>query len=113
MRPLTRQYVETSVHQPVTFWYGTNQMEKNASFTEDSVAQIFEKCVGCKWTLHILAQIRSGIVRPGQLERTAEGLTTKVLNQRLAKLSRFGIVQRQSFADSATARRVPPDGVRR
>ena len=77
-------------------------MEKNDSFTDVSVAQIFENCVGCKWTLHILAQIRAGIVRPGQLERTAAGLTTKVLNQRLAKLSRFGIVRRESFAE------VPP-----
>ncbi|MEZ6095225.1 MAG: helix-turn-helix domain-containing protein [Pirellulaceae bacterium] len=55
--------------------------------------------MGCKWTLHVLEQIRSGVVRPGQLERTADGLTTKVLNERLAKLTRFHIVERESFPE--------------
>ncbi len=64
--------------------------------------EIFEQCVGCKWTLHVLSQIRQGIQRPGQLERTADGLTTKVLNERLVKLVRFGILKRTSYAE------VPP-----
>ena len=67
-----------------------------------SVAQIFEQCVGCKWTLHVLAQIRRGVNRPGQLERTADGLTTKVLNERLVKLLNFGILEKTSFPE------VPP-----
>ena len=67
-----------------------------------TVREIFEKCVGCKWTLHVLAHIRRGIVRPGELERTADGLTTKVLNERLTKLSRFGIISREAFPE------VPP-----
>ena len=60
---------------------------------------MFEKCLGCKWTLHVLAQIRAGVVRPRQLERTADGLTTKVLNERLSKLVRFGIIGTESFAE--------------
>lgn len=67
-----------------------------------SVAEILEKCIGCKWTLHVLAQVRRGIHRPGQLERTAEGLTSKVLNERLHKLLGFGILTRNVFAE------VPP-----
>ena len=67
-----------------------------------SVSYIIEKCVGCKWTLHILTQVRSGVIRPGQLERTAEGLTAKVLSERLVKLVRFGILDKQSFPE------VPP-----
>jgi len=77
-------------------------METNADSTALRVEEIFEKCLGCKWTLHVLARIREGIVRPGQLERTAEGLTTKVLNERLTKLTRFGILRREAFAE------VPP-----
>jgi DNA-binding HxlR family transcriptional regulator len=67
-----------------------------------STTRIFEECVGCKWTLHILGQIRSGVNRPGQLERSATGLTAKVLNERLVKLVRFGIVEKTSYPE------VPP-----
>lgn len=67
-----------------------------------TVTEIFEQCLGCKWTLHVLSQIRQGVNRPGQLERTAAGLTTKVLNQRLVKLVRFGILNKTSYPE------VPP-----
>ena len=49
--------------------------------------------------MHVLTQIRSGIHRPGQLERSAEGLTTKVLNERLTKLTNLGIIHRESYAE--------------
>ncbi len=49
--------------------------------------------------MHVLGQIRSGVHRPGQLEKTAEGLTTKVLNERLNKLVRFGILTKKSFPE--------------
>ena len=70
--------------------------------TAPDVAEIFESCLGCKWTLHVLEQVRRGVNRPGALVRTAEGLTPKVLNERLAKLVRFGILEKVSFAE------VPP-----
>lgn len=66
------------------------------------VRRIVEDVVGCKWTLHVLAQVREGVNRPGQLVRTAEGLTTKVLNERLAKLVRYGVLEKLSFPE------VPP-----
>lgn len=62
-----------------------------------SVSEIFEQCVGCKWTVHVLSQIRHGVHRPGQLQRSADGLTTKVLNERLVKLVRFGIIEKTMF----------------
>ena len=77
-------------------------METNKRSADFSVAEVFEKCLGCKWTLHVLSQIRAGVVRPGALERTAAGLTTKVLNERLTKLTRFGIIEREAFPE------VPP-----
>ena len=64
-----------------------------------SVSDVVENVLGCKWTLHVLAQIRKGVNRPGQLVRSADGLTTKVLNERLAKLVRFGILDKRSFAE--------------
>lgn len=77
-------------------------MNETTEVSKASVTEIFEKCVGCKWTLHVLAQVRRGIHRPGQLERTADGLTTKVLNERLVKLTLFGILNKTIHAE------VPP-----
>ena len=66
---------------------------------QTSVTEMFESCIGCKWSLHVLAQIRKGVRRPGELERSAAGLTAKVLNERLSKLGRFGIIERRAFAE--------------
>ena len=63
------------------------------------VGMMVESIVGCKWSMHVLAAIRRGIARPGALERSAEGLTAKVLAERLSKLLRFGIVERRAFAE--------------
>lgn len=74
-------------------------METNDKTPTVTVAEIFEKCLGCKWTMHVLSQIRAGVHRPGQLQRTADGLTTKVLNDRLTKLVGLRIVERESFPE--------------
>ncbi|TWU25201.1 putative HTH-type transcriptional regulator YtcD [Novipirellula galeiformis] len=66
------------------------------------VAYILQNVLGCKWTLHLLAEVRRGVNRPGQLVRSADGLTTKVLNERLVKLVRFGLLEKTSFPE------VPP-----
>jgi DNA-binding HxlR family transcriptional regulator len=63
------------------------------------IRRIVEDVVGCKWTLHVLAQVRAGVNRPGRLVRSAEGLTTKVLNERLAKLVRYGVLSKVSHPE--------------
>ena len=63
------------------------------------VADVFENVVGCKWTIHVLTQIRRGVRRPGELVRTAEGLSAKVLNERLGKLVRFGVLAKSSYPE--------------
>src|SRR5688572_12158759 len=70
-----------------------------APATGPSVTEMFESCIGCKWTLHVLSQIRQGVRRPGALERSAPGLTAKVLNERLNKLQRFGVIERKSYGE--------------
>ena len=62
--------------------------------------EIIEECIGCKWSLHILGQVRAGVNRPGQLERSADGLTTNVLYQRLAKLVRYDILEKLTYEES-------------
>lgn len=61
-----------------------------------------EDIVGCKWSLTVLDLVSNGVVRPGAMQKRVEGLTTKVLNERLKKLVHFKIVERRVFAE------VPP-----
>jgi DNA-binding HxlR family transcriptional regulator len=61
-----------------------------------------EDVVGCKWSLHVLDLVEGGVRRPGAMERAVPGLSAKVLNERLAKLTRLGILRRTAFPE------VPP-----
>jgi DNA-binding HxlR family transcriptional regulator len=65
-------------------------------------ARMVEDIVGCKWSLTVLGLIAEGVQRPGAMQRRVPGLTPKVLNERLRKLLRFGIIERQVYAE------VPP-----
>ncbi|MEO8225326.1 MAG: helix-turn-helix domain-containing protein [Gammaproteobacteria bacterium] len=67
-----------------------------------NVARMVEQVLGCKWTVRVLAAIRQGVQRPGALEREIGGISTKVLNERLRKLVRFGVVERRAYPE------VPP-----
>lgn len=66
------------------------------------VAAMAENVVGCKWSLQVLHLVRGGVCRPGAMQRSVDGLTTKVLNERLRKLVRFGILERVQYPE------VPP-----
>jgi|SRR6187455_2094940 len=65
-------------------------------------ARMVEDIVGCKWSLTVLALVADGVQRPGAMQRRVPGLTAKVLNERLRKLLRYRIIERQIFAE------VPP-----
>ena len=65
----------------------------------NTISRMVEDVVGCKWTLTIVQLIREGTCRPGMLERNVEGLTAKVLNERLRKLVDYGILERCAFAE--------------
>lgn len=56
----------------------------------------------CKWTLAILDAVARGVTRPSQVQRALPGLTAKVLNERVAKLERYGVIERTVLAE------VPP-----
>lgn len=58
-----------------------------------------EDMVGCKWSLAVLGQIRRGVRRPGAIERAIAGLSKKVMNERLRKLQRYGIVDKIAYAE--------------
>jgi DNA-binding HxlR family transcriptional regulator len=67
-----------------------------------AAARMVEDIVGCKWSLAVLGMVRDGVRRPGAMEHAIEGLSKKVLNERLRKLVRFGILEKRSFPE------VPP-----
>lgn len=75
---------------------------KKSLRTEPPAARMVEDIVGCKWSLAVLERVRSGVSRPGALEHSLPGLSTKVLNERLRKLQRYGIVSRTAYPE------VPP-----
>lgn len=61
-----------------------------------------EDIVGCKWSLCVLDLVNRGVQRPGLMQKSIAGLTAKVLNERLRKLVRFAILEREVFPE------VPP-----
>lgn len=58
---------------------------------------IVEAIYGCKWSLTVYFLLRNGVIRPGEMVRSVDGLTTKVLNQCLKKNVEFGILGRNTF----------------
>lgn len=67
-----------------------------------SVHQMVESVIGCKWSLTVIDLVRRGVHRPGAMEHAIDGLSAKVLNERLVKLVRFGILEKTSYPE------VPP-----
>lgn len=58
-----------------------------------------EDVVGCKWSLTVLGLVRDGVKRPGAMEHAVAGLSAKVLNERLRKLTRYGILEKRSYPE--------------
>lgn len=67
---------------------------------ENNVGRMVESIIGCKWSLSVLRLIRIGVNRPGEMQRNVDGLTTKVLNERLTKLYKFGIIDKKIYPET-------------
>ncbi len=63
---------------------------KNISAAASGYRQL-EDVVGCKWSVSVLQAVAEGISRPGALERHIAGISTKVLSERLRKLTHYGL----------------------
>lgn len=74
-------------------------VKKNLRSREKSVLRMVENVLGCKWSLTVLDLVRQGVCRPGAMERSVAGLTTKVLNERLRKLVDYEILQREAYPE--------------
>ena len=60
---------------------------------------LVEDVLGCRWTVSVLRAVAGGIRRPGALERHINGISTKVLNDRLRAFTRVGIFERVQFPE--------------
>jgi len=69
-------------------------LELKVESKEESVVEILK----CKWTLLVLTKIVEGLSRPSEIKRAIPGINTKVLNERLKKLERKGVIKRKAFA---------------
>jgi len=77
-----------------------NQSKKNNSRT--TVPRMVEDIIGCKWSLSVIEAVKNDIVRPGEIQRSIEGISTKVLNERFNKMLRYGIMEKTIYPE------VPP-----
>lgn len=60
---------------------------------------LIEDVLGCRWTVSVLRAVAGGVRRPGALERHIDGISTKVLNDRLRAFTRAGIFERVQFPE--------------
>jgi DNA-binding HxlR family transcriptional regulator len=63
------------------------------------VAMLLEEVIGCRWTISVLGAVARGVNRPGALERHIEGISAKVLADRLRHFTRAGIFERVQFPE--------------
>lgn len=63
------------------------------------VVSMVESIIRCKWSVRLLQLIAEGHHRPSALLRACPALSAKVMNERLRKMTRFGILQRTVFGE--------------
>ncbi|MDR3459914.1 MAG: helix-turn-helix domain-containing protein [Verrucomicrobiae bacterium] len=60
---------------------------------------LLEDVLGCRWTISVLRAVGQGVNRPGALERHIEGISAKVLSDRLKQFNRAGLFERVQFPE--------------
>ena len=60
---------------------------------------LLEEVIGCRWTISVLGAVAKGVSRAGALERHIDGISAKVLSDRLRHFTRAGIFERVQFPE--------------
>jgi DNA-binding HxlR family transcriptional regulator len=63
------------------------------------VDTLLEDVIGCRWTFSVLRAVARGVNRPGALERHIDGISAKVLGDRLRHFTRAGLFERKQFSE--------------
>ncbi len=77
----------------------TNTPRESERGSSIPVASMVESIVGCKWSVRLLQLCADGRSRPTAFLRGCPGLSAKVMNERLRKMVRLGIVRRSVFGE--------------
>ena len=75
----------------------TNEKKITRKLAPEKSARMVETIFGCKWALTVYHLLANDINRPGEMVRSVDGLTTKVLNQCLKRNVDFGILEKHVF----------------
>jgi DNA-binding HxlR family transcriptional regulator len=67
--------------------------------TTKRVDTLLEDVIGCRWSFSVLRAVAGGVRRPGALERHIDGISAKVLSDRLRTFTRAGIFERVIFPE--------------
>lgn len=77
---------------------------KTKKIADDARPQTVYRCledvVGCKWSVSVLLATAEGVTRPGALEKHIAGISTKVLSERLRKLTQYGLLKQYRYPES-------------
>ena len=65
----------------------------------EKTSRMVESIFGCKWSLTVYHLLENNINRPGEMVRSVEGLSTKVLNQCLKRNIDFGILEKLTYSE--------------
>lgn len=77
-------------------------MNDNTNDRENCPVTIVQKMIGGKWTLLILYNLSTGILRFGELYRLTPDITQSTLTKELRKLESYHIISRKVYPE------VPP-----
>ena len=65
-----------------------------------NVKFMVEDIVGCKWSTSVLDSLDRGINRPGEITRAIDGISPKVLNERLRKLLKYNLIKKFEYEET-------------
>lgn len=78
----------------------TQGKNNSGNDTAQSTYRCLEDVIGCKWSVSVLLAAGEGVTRPGAMEKYIPAISTKVLNERLRKLSHYGLLEQTRYAES-------------
>ncbi|HEY5793210.1 MAG TPA: helix-turn-helix domain-containing protein [Chthoniobacterales bacterium] len=76
-----------------------NLLKRMPKLDSRQVDILLEDVLGCRWTISVLRAVARGVKRPGALERHIDGISAKVLADRLRHFTRAGIFERVQFPE--------------
>lgn len=78
----------------------TKLKKSAAEARQMSAYRCLEDVIGCKWSVSVLLAAQDGVVRPGAMEKYIPGISSKVLGERLRKLTKYGLLEQQRYPES-------------